>query len=142
MDVKKINFKDRKYVFPAILYPLVLFVGYFVIDAVETDVSDNDPRLATTDYLNSDLPSANTDSVLGGKLDNAEREFGKINDVSGVENVENDLDSINKKEDYNSQYSNREAEMVQRQQAQQRAKIDEQRRIREMQDRVRKGSNQ
>ena len=141
MDVKKINFKDRKYVFPAILYPLVLFVGYFVIDAVETDVSDNDPRLATTDYLNSDLPSANTDSVLGGKLDNAEREYGKINDVSGVENVENDIDSINKKEDYNSQYSNREAEMVQRQQAQQRAKIDEQRRIREMQDRVRKGAN-
>lgn len=141
MDVKKINFKDRKYVFPAILYPLVLFVGYFVIDAVDTDVSDNDPRLATTDYLNSDLPSANTDSVLGGKLDNAEREFGKINDISGVENVENDRDSINKKEDYNSQYSNREAEMVQRQQEQQRAKIDEQRRIREMQDRVRKGSN-
>lgn len=141
MDVKKINFKDRKYVFPVILYPLVLFVGYFVIDAVETDVSDNDPRLATTDYLNSDLPSANTDSVLGGKLDNAEREYGKINDVSGVENVENDIDSINKKEDYNSQYSNREAEMVQRQQAQQRAKIDEQRRIREMQDRVRKGAN-
>ena len=34
MDVKKINFKDRKYVFPAILYPLVLFVGYFIIDAV------------------------------------------------------------------------------------------------------------
>lgn len=141
MDVKKINFKDRKYVFPAILYPLVLFVGYFVIDAVDTDVSDNDPRLATTDYLNSDLPSANTDSVLGGKLDNAEREFGKINDISGVENVENDQDSINKKEDYNSQYSDREAEMVQRQQEQQRAKIDEQRRIREMQDRVRKGSN-
>ena len=141
MDVKKINFKDRKYVFPAILYPLVLFVGYFVIDAVDTDVSDNDPRLATTDYLNSDLPSANTDSVLGGKLDNAEREFGKINDISGVENVENDRDSINKKEDYNSQYSNREAEMVQRQQEQQRAKIDEQRRIREMQDRVRKASN-
>lgn len=141
MDVKKINFKDRKYVFPVILYPLVLFVGYFVIDAVDTDVSDNDPRLATTDYLNSDLPSANTDSVLGGKLDNAEREFGKINDISGVENVENDRDSINKKEDYNSQYSNREAEMVQRQQEQQRAKIDEQRRIREMQDRVRKGAN-
>lgn len=141
MDVKKINFKDRKYVFPAILYPLVLFVGYFVIDAVDTDVSDNDPRLATTDYLNSDLPSANTDSVLGGKLDNAEREFGKINDISGVENIENDRDSVNKKEDYNSQYSNREAEMVQRQQEQQRVKMEEQRRIREMQDRVRKGSN-
>lgn len=97
MDVKKINFKDRKYVFPAILYPLILFVGYFIIDTVNTDVSDNDPRLKTTDYLNSDLPAANTDSVLGGKLDNAEREYGQINDLSGVENIENDRDSINKK---------------------------------------------
>ena len=132
MDVKKINFKDRKYVFPAILYPLVLFVGYFIIDAVHTDVSDNDPRLATTDYLNSDLPAANTDSVLGGKLDNAEREYGQINDLSGVENVENDRDSVNKKEDYSSQYSDREAEMVRRQQEQQQAQREEQRKIQEM----------
>lgn len=141
MDVKKINFKDRKYVFPAILYPLVLFVGYFIIDAVHTDVSDNDPRLATTDYLNSDLPAANTDSVLGGKLDNAEREYGQINDLSGVENVENDRDSVNKKEEYNSQYSDREAEMVRRQQERQRTQQEEQRRIREMQDRVRQGNS-
>lgn len=100
MDVKKINFRDKKYVFPAILYPIVLFIGYFAIDMVQTDVSDNDPRLKTTDYLNSDLPEANTDSVLGGKLDNAEREYGQINDLSGVDNVEDDRDSINKKEDY------------------------------------------
>lgn len=139
MDVKKINFKDRKYVFPAILYPLVLFVGYFIIDTVQTDVSDNDPRLNTTDYLNSELPAANTDSLLGGKLDNAEREYGKINDLSGVENVENDRDSVNKKEDYNSQYSDREAEMVRQQQERQRAQKEEQRRIQEMQERVRQG---
>lgn len=140
MDVKKINFKDRKYIFPAILYPIVLFVGYFFIDAVNTDVSDNDPRLKTTDYLNSDLPSANTDSILGGKLDNAEREYGQINDLSGVENVENDRDSVNKKEDYNSQYSEREAEMVRQQQEQQMAQREEQRRIQEMQERVRRGN--
>ena len=73
--------------FPAILYPIVLFIGYFAIDMVQTDVSDNDPRLKTTDYLNSDLPEANTDSVLGGRLDNAEREYGQINDLSGVVNV-------------------------------------------------------
>ena len=116
MDVKKINFKDKKYVFPAILYPIVLFIGYFVIDMVQTDVSDNDPRLKTTDYLNSDLPEANTDSVLGGKLDNAEREYGQINDLSGVDNVEDDRDSVNKKEDYQSQYSEQEAERIRRQQ--------------------------
>lgn len=140
MEVKKINFKDRKYIFPAILYPIVLFIGYFIIDTVQMEVSENDPRLATTDYLNSALPSANTDSVLGSKLDNAEREYGRINDLSGVENIENDRDSVNKKEDYSSQYSSREAEMVQRQQEQQRVQLEEQRRIREMQDRVRQNN--
>ena len=137
MDVKKINFKDKKYVFPAILYPIVLFIGYFAIDMVQTDVSDNDPRLKTTDYLNSDLPEANTDSVLGGKLDNAEREYGQISDLSGVDNVEDDRDSINKKEDYQSQYSDQEAERIRQQQ--QQAQMEEERKLRSMQQRVRQG---
>lgn len=137
MDVKKINFRDKKYVFPAILYPIVLFIGYFAIDMVQTDVSDNDPRLKTTDYLNSDLPEANTDSVLGGKLDNAEREYGQINDLSGVDNVEDDRDSINKKEDYQSQYSDQEAERIRQQQ--QQAQMEEERKLRSMQQRVRQG---
>ena len=137
MDVKKINFRDKKYVFPAILYPIVLFIGYFAIDMVQTDVSDNDPRLKTTDYLNSDLPEANTDSVLGGKLDNAEREYGQINDLSGVDNVEDDRDSINKKEDYQSQYSEQEAERIRQQQ--QQAQMEEERKLRSMQQRVRQG---
>ena len=137
MDVKKINFRDKKYVFPAILYPIVLFIGYFAIDMVQTDVSDNDPRLKTTDYLNSDLPEANTDSVLGGKLDNAEREYGQISDLSGVDNVEDDRDSINKKEDYQSQYSEQEAERIRQQQ--QQAQMEEERKLRSMQQRVRQG---
>lgn len=137
MDVKKINFRDKKYVFPAILYPIVLFIGYFAIDMVQTDVSDKDPRLKTTDYLNSDLPEANTDSVLGGKLDNAEREYGQINDLSGVGNVEDDRDSINKKEDYQSQYSEQEAERIRQQQ--QLAQMKEERKLRSMQQRVRQG---
>lgn len=137
MDVKKINFRDKKYVFPAILYPIVLFIGYFAIDMVQTDVSDNDPRLKTTDYLNSDLPEANTDSVLGGKLDNAEREYGQISDLSGVDNVEDDRDSINKKEDYQSQYSDQEAERIRQQQ--QQAQMEEERKLRSMQQRVRQG---
>lgn len=141
MDVKNINFKDRKYIFPAILYPLVLFVGYFLIDTINTEVSDEDPRLKTTDYLNSDLPTANIDSVLGGKLDNAEKSYGRISDLSGVENVENDRDSVNKKEEYNSQYSEREAEMVRRQKERQRLQKEEQRQLQDMQKRVREGNN-
>ena len=83
MDVKKINFRQPKYLLPAILYFPILFVGYFVIDMFQTDVSSNktDPRLKTTDYLSGDLPEANTDSLLGDKMNNTEREFGQISDL-------------------------------------------------------------
>lgn len=90
MDVKKINFRQPKYLLPAILYFPILFVGYFVIDMFQTDVSSNktDPRLKTTDYLSGDLPEANTDSLLGDKMNNTEREFGQISDLSGVNSLE------------------------------------------------------
>ena len=32
MDIKKINFKQPKYLLPAIIYLPLLFVGYFIID--------------------------------------------------------------------------------------------------------------
>ena len=132
--MKKINFKQPKYLLPAIVYLPVLFVGYFVIDIFHLDTSDpTDPRLKTTDYLSSDLPEANTDSVLGSKMDNTEDMYGRISDLSGVENVENDRDSINKKEDYESRYNQKEADMVNQQQAE----AEEKKKLREMQNRVR-----
>lgn len=132
--MKKINFKQPKYLLPAIVYLPVLFVGYFVIDIFHLDTSDpTDPRLKTTDYLSSDLPEANTDSVLGSKMDNTEDMYGRISDLSGVENVENDRDSVNKKEDYESRYNQKEADMVNQQQAE----AEEKKKLREMQNRVR-----
>lgn len=132
--MKKINFKQPKYLLPTIVYLPVLFVGYFVIDIFHLDTSDpTDPRLKTTDYLSSDLPEANTDSVLGSKMDNTEDMYGRISDLSGVENVENDRDSVNKKEDYESRYNQKEADMVNQQQAE----AEEKKKLREMQNRVR-----
>lgn len=68
MDIKKINFKQPKYMIPAIIYIPLLFTGYFLIDTfnVETSGSGNS-KLKTTDYLSSELPEAYTDSVLGDK---------------------------------------------------------------------------
>lgn len=98
MDIKKINFNQPKYLIPAIIYVPLLFVGYFLIDAFNVDVADStNKKLKTTDYLSSELPEAYTDSVLGDKMDNTEEEFGKISDLSGVQNVENDNDSVNQK---------------------------------------------
>ena len=101
MDIKKINFKQPKYMIPAIIYIPLLFTGYFLIDTFNVETSGpGNSKLKTTDYLSSELPEAYTDSVLGDKMDNTQREYGKISDLSGVQNVENDNDSVNKKQDY------------------------------------------
>lgn len=132
--MKKINFKSPKYMLPAILYLPILFVGYMVIKTFDIDTSDaSDPRLKTTDYLSSELPAAHIDSVLGSKMDNMEAMYGKISDLSGVQSVENDRDSLKKKEEYESRYSNQESNLVQQQQNE----LEEKKKLREMQDRVR-----
>lgn len=130
--MKKINFKQPKYMIPAIIYLPLLFVGYMVIDMFNLDIAErSDPNLKTTDYLSDELPQAYTDSVLGSKMQNTERSYGRISDLSAVSNVENDRDSVNKKEDYESKYSEQEAIKVRQQQEEEKRKLEE------MQERVR-----
>ena len=125
MKVKNINFKEGKYWMPLLVYVLSLFVGYFVIDTFNLDIKDTgNANLKTTDYLSSALPAAKTDSLLGSKMDNTERQYGKITDLSGIESVENDRDSVNKKENYESQYNEKEAELIKQQQAEQEELAD------------------
>ena len=132
MDIKTINFKQPKYIIPALVYLGGLIVGYFVIDMFYTDVSGpGNSKLKTTNYLSSELPEAYTDSVLGDKMDNTSNEYGKITDLSGVQNVENDNDSVNQKQEYDSKYSDAEGKAVREQQA------EEKRKLKEMQERVR-----
>ncbi len=84
MDIKKINFKQPKYMIPAIIYIPLLFTGYFLIDTFNVETSGpGNSKLKTTDYLSSELPEAYTDSVLGDKMDNTQREYGKISDLFG-----------------------------------------------------------
>lgn len=132
--MKKINFRQPKYILPAILYLPVLFVGYMVIDTFNFEAKETkDPRLKTTDYLSGELPEAYTDSLLGTKMENTQDVYGQISDVSGVESVENDRDSVNKKEGYESRYSEAEANRV----AQQQAEQEEKKKLQAMQDKVR-----
>lgn len=113
--LKQINFKSPKYVIPAIVYVGLLFLGFMVMQIINTDTSGKKDFGQTTDYLNSDLPQANTDSILGDKMDNSEKEYGQITDLSGVNTIENDNDSVNKKQDFESRYSDQEAARVQQQ---------------------------
>ncbi len=105
----KIILKQPKYILPAILYFPLLGLGYLIIDIFDTEiVSKNNSELQTTTYLNSDLPSANVREGLGGKRENVQKTFGDIRDLSAIETIENDLDSVNKKEDFNSNYTEKE----------------------------------
>ena len=57
--LKKINWKQPKYMIPIIIYFPLLFVGYFVIDLFHTEKAETPNGLTTTDYLNPELPDAN-----------------------------------------------------------------------------------
>ena len=108
---KKINFKQPKYILPAILYFPLLGLGYLFIDIFHTEIpEDVQSDLQTTEYLNPELPSANVRDDLGGKRENVEKTFGNIRDLSAMENIENDLDSVKKKEGFESNYTEKDLE--------------------------------
>ena len=108
--MKKINFKQPKYVLPLILYPLILGTGYFVIGMFTTEVKSVDKNLMATNYLNSELPEAHIDEGLGSKRENMVNAFGDAKDYTAVENAERD--SVKGKEEYQTRYNNGEAAAI------------------------------
>ena len=102
---EKINFRQPKYMLPAILYLPVLFCGYFVFRLFNTEKAEvKDSKLETTEYINTKLPDANIKGDgIGDKYTNMLNDFGKIKDSTAVENVERGNENI--KEEYTSQYS-------------------------------------
>lgn len=56
----QINFRQPKYMLPAILYVPILFLGFFVICLFGTEKADVDKsKLETTESFNDKLPDAN-----------------------------------------------------------------------------------
>ena len=109
--MNKINFKQPKYIFPSILYVLLLITGWLFIDMFTTEVKTVDPRLMATEYLNSELPEARVQEGLGSKRENMVNTFGDVKDYTAVANAERD--SVKGKEEYESRYNDREAATVQ-----------------------------
>lgn len=101
----KINFKQPKYMLPAIIYLPVLGTAYFVFDMFNTELADVTPtELETTEYLNDKMPTAQISEELGDKYENMLKSYGKIEDYSAVENIEPGDDS-EATEDYDSKYT-------------------------------------
>ena len=61
--------------------------------------------MQTTEYLNPNLPKAQiTNDGIGGKYDNMQKSFGRIQDFSAVGNIERDNDE-KQTEEYDSKYT-------------------------------------
>ena len=113
-DENKINFRQPKYMLPAIVYIPLIATGYFVFDMFNTEVAETqDKNLQTTEFLNPNLPGAqikNGDGI-GGKYENMAKSYGRIADYSAVDNIERDNEE--EKEAYESKYTEEDlAELV------------------------------
>lgn len=110
-QLKKINFKQPKYMLPAILYFPILFTGYFVIDMFYTEKAKiEDPTMQSTEYLNPNLPQAKVKDELDGKYESMLKSYGKIDDFSAIENI--DSEEEERLEEYESQYTETDLESL------------------------------
>lgn len=110
-QLKKINFKQPKYMLPAILYFPILFTCYFVIDMFYTEKAEiEDPTMQSTEYLNPNLPQAKVKDELDGKYESMLKSYGKIDDFSAIENI--DSEEEEQLEEYESQYTETDLESL------------------------------
>lgn len=131
--LKKINWKQPKYMIPLIIYFPLLFVGYFVIDLFHTEKAEIPDGLATTEYLNPDLPEAKMKGDgIGNKYESMLKSYGKIDDYSALGNIERNEEDT--REEYESKYTDEEREQLEAQEA---AKLAEMQR--QLQESAKKG---
>lgn len=137
--MKKINFKQPKYIIPTIAYFGLLLLGWLFIDLFTTEVDGGETSdLQTTEYLNSDLPAANVAQDIGSKRKNVRDVFGDISDRSAVLDIEEDADTTTKKKEaFETKYSEEELKRLQEMQAQQ----EEIKRLREMNERLKNSAS-
>ena len=106
MDIqtlKKINWKQPKYMLPLIIYVPLLFVGYFVIDLFHTEKAE--------------IPDSSMyESML--------KSYGRIDDYTAMNNIDRNNDE--EKENYDSKYSDEERELLESQDAEKLAELQRQ----------------
>ena len=140
MITDKINFKQPKYMLPAILYPLLLITGYLVFDIFDTETVEKPNELQTTEFLNPELPQAQIQNDgIGGKYESMVKSYGKIQDYSAVENIDRGNEEENK-EGYDSKYSKDDLAMLDVEAAQRTEELEKLQRTQEMQEKLRQSA--
>ena len=123
--LKKINWKQPKYMIPIIIYFPLLFVGYFVIDLFHTEKAEIPDGLTTTEFLNPDLPDAKMKGDgIGNKYESMLKSYGKIDDYSALGNIERNEEDT--KEEYDSKYSDDERKQLEAQEAEKLSEMQRQ----------------
>jgi len=85
--IRKINFKQPKYMLPAIALLPLLFVGYQVCRMI--DGSEEVDNSVVTTEVNTDLPEINQNNTeLKSKYDAMLSSFGKVTDYTAIEGTE------------------------------------------------------
>lgn len=127
--LSNINFKQPKYMLPAIIYFPLLFTGYFLIDTFQTKKAETvDPNMQSTEYLNPNLPQAKVKDDLDGKYESMLKSYGKIDDYSAISNIDREEQKAD--EEYESGYNDSEREVID-------AGDEAQRKLLEMQEQLR-----
>lgn len=140
MITDKINFKQPKYMLPAILYPLLLITGYLIFDIFDTETAEKPNKLQTTDFLNPELPQAQIQNDgIDGKYESMVKSYGKIQDYSAVENIDRGNEEENK-EGYDSKYSKDELALLDMEAAQKTEELEKLQRTQEMQEKLRQSA--
>lgn len=136
MILNQINFRQPKYMIPAIIYFPLLFTAYFLFDMFNTEIAEGDNGLETTEYLNSNLPQTHIKGDgIGNRYENMRRSFGKIQDLSAVDNI--DRNEETRYESFQSQYSEEERRLLEEDAARRSEELD---RLREMQEAISGGA--
>ena len=140
MITDKINFKQPKYMLPAILYPLLLITGYLVFDIFDTETAEKPNELQTTEFLNPELPQAQIQNDgISGKYESMVKSYGKIQDYSAVENIDRGNEEEDK-EGYDSKYSKDDLALLDMEAAQRTEELEKLQRTQEMQEKLRQSA--
>lgn len=135
--IRQINFRQPKYMLPAVIYFPVLFCGYFVIELFHTEKAEVRPsQLETTEYLNDKLPEASIKGDgIGDKFGAMLDEYGRIKDLSAVENVERETQE---KEEFDSRYTDADIAAMQAGSQEQQEALQK---LNELQEQIRQASD-
>lgn len=120
--IKKINFRQPKYILPLLIYIPLLGIGFAVFKIFDFEKPEKvNAELETTEYLNPNLPSASVSANIKGKYKSMVDAYGNISDLTAVDNVYMDSDYI-EKESYDTKYSEEETQALA---AEQQRKLEE-----------------